>query len=144
MTWTKKGMESAQKEMGEIGVEGHELKAWFVDAIDADTNAFNEVLAAGRMPKQSDAQKVARDIALEKANQEATRVPLRVLQNAVRAIGLCGRAAEHGNPNSITDAGVGAGCGLAAAEGAALNVLVGTKHLCFECAGLDVRGVGRP
>ncbi|MDH3627737.1 MAG: glutamate formimidoyltransferase [Acidobacteriota bacterium] len=129
LTWNKKGMESARPEMGEIGVDGHALKAWFVDAIDADTDAFNAVLAAGRLPKRTEAQQAVRDRALEEANQGATRVPLRVLQKSVEAIVLCSRAAEKGNPNSVSDAAVGAACGLAAAEGAALNVRINLPTL---------------
>ncbi len=120
LTWSKKGMQDARPQMKEIGDTAQELKAWFVDAIDRDTDAFNDVLAAMRLPKKSDEEIAAREAAMEAANQHAAEVPLQVLRNAVACMEPARIAAAHGNPASVTDAGVAGACALAAAEGAAL------------------------
>jgi glutamate formiminotransferase/formiminotetrahydrofolate cyclodeaminase len=124
LTWGKKGMEDRQPEMREIGRSAQALKDWFVLAVDADTEAFNAVLAARRLPKGTDEEQAARDEAIERANQEATRVPLRVLERSVEAMELALRIASRGLPASVSDAGVAGACALAAAEGAALNVRI--------------------
>ncbi|ANM30774.1 formimidoyltransferase-cyclodeaminase [Acidobacteria bacterium Mor1] len=124
LTWSKKGMQDARPQMKEIGDSAQELKAWFVDAIDRDTDAFNDVLAAMRLPKKTDEEIAAREAAMESANQLAAEVPLQVLRNAVACMEPARIAAAHGNPASVTDAGVAGACALAAAEGAALNVRI--------------------
>lgn len=129
LTWSKSGMESARPAMGPLGVEGQALKAWFLDAVDRDTDAFNAVLAAVRLPKKTEAEQGARAAAMEAANQGAAAVPLEVLEAAVRALELALVAARDGNPNSVSDAGVAGACALAAAEGAALNVRINVPSL---------------
>lgn len=129
LTWAKKGMEDARPAMLETGVKAQALKDWFIDAVDRDTEAFNEVLAARRLPKKTETEQRARDAAIERANQLATRVPLTVLEKAVEGLELARDVARLGNPASVSDAGVGGACGLAAAEGAALNVLINLPSL---------------
>ena len=124
LTWKKKGMESARPEMGRIGSRGQALQQWFVEAIDLDTDAFNEVLAARRLPKGSDEEQARRNAAIEAANQAATRVPLTVLGHSVEAMQLALDVAKSGLPASASDAGVAGACALAAAEGAYLNVRI--------------------
>lgn len=124
LTFQKKGMEDARPTMERAGVRAQALKAWFLDAIDRDTDAFNAVIAAMRLPKSTDAERAARDGAIECANRGATRVPLEVLERSVEALELAKEMATHGNPASVSDAGVGGACALAAAEGAALNVTI--------------------
>ncbi|HEX6850407.1 MAG TPA: glutamate formimidoyltransferase [Candidatus Polarisedimenticolaceae bacterium] len=129
LTWSKSGMESARGSMGPLGIEGQALKAWFLEAVDRDTDAFNAVLAAVRLPKKTEPEQAARAAAMEAANQGAARVPLEVLESAVRALELALAAARDGNPNSVSDAGVAGACALAAAEGAALNVRINLPGL---------------
>jgi len=100
-----------------------------VTAIDADTDAFNEVLAARRLPKQTEEEQTARLAAIEAASQGATQVPLDVLNAAVEALELALEVANDGMSASVSDAGVGAACALAAAEGAALNVRINLGSL---------------
>ena len=83
LTWTKKGMESARPDMKEIGDRGQDVKAWLLAAVDRDTDAFNAVLAAMRLPKSNPEEVAARERAIELANQAAARVPLEVLEHAV-------------------------------------------------------------
>jgi glutamate formiminotransferase/formiminotetrahydrofolate cyclodeaminase len=124
LTWSKKGMEDARPAMREIGERSQELADWFVGAVDRDTEAFNAVIAARRLPKKTEEEKKARLEAIELANQAATRVPLEVLERTLAALESSGRVARDGNPASVSDAGVAGACALAAAEGAALNVRI--------------------
>jgi glutamate formiminotransferase/formiminotetrahydrofolate cyclodeaminase len=124
LTWAKRGQEHRRPRMGELGTKAQALKDRFVEAVDADTAAFSAVLAASRLPRGSKDEQRARREALERASQEATRVPLGVLEATVEALELALAAAREGMPASVSDAGVAGACALAAAEGAALNVRV--------------------
>ena len=139
LSWSKKGFENKRPELGEIGSAGQALKDWFVIAIDRDTDAFNEVIAARRLPKKTEAEKQARLAAVERANQAATRVPLAVLERSVEALDLALRIARKGMPASASDAGVAGACALAAAEGAALNVRINLPSLTDEKAAGEIR-----
>lgn len=140
LTWGKKGLESRRPAMDEIGRSGQALKDWFMDAVDRDTDAFNDVIAARRLPRKTDEQKAARERAIELANQQATRVPLAVLEKSVEALELALRIAGTGNPTSVSDAGVGGHCALAAAEGAGLNVRINLPDLTDEAVAAEIRG----
>ena len=84
------------------------------------------------MPKKTEQEQAARLEAIEQANQAATHVPLAVLEKSVSALELAQRVARDGNPNSVSDAGVGGACALAAAESAALNVRINLPSLTDE------------
>jgi len=129
LTWSKKGMEETRPLMQQIGGEAQALKDWFTAAVDADTDAFMQVIAASRMPKKTKEEKEARLAAIEIANQGATRIPLDVLERTVAALRIAKIAAAQGNPASVSDAGVAGACALAAAEGAALNVEINLASL---------------
>jgi glutamate formiminotransferase/formiminotetrahydrofolate cyclodeaminase len=129
LTWEKKGMENVRPAMQQIGVRAQALKDWFVDNVERDTEAFNQVLAARRLPKATPEEQAARTLAMEQANRTATRVPLEVLGCSVEVLELALGAARQGNPASVSDAGVAGACALAAAEGAALNVRINLPSL---------------
>ena len=129
LTAGKKGYEAHRELMLRVGVEGQRLKDEFLYDIDRDTDAFNEVMAAMKLPKKTDEEKAARAAAMEAANKGATLVPLGVLQRCVPALELAREMARHGNRNSISDSGVGGLMGRAAAEGAWYNVLINLKGL---------------
>ena len=129
LTAGKKGYEAHRELMLRVGVDGQRLKDEFLYDIDRDTDAFNEVMAAMKLPKKTDEEKAARAAAMEAANKGATLVPLGVLQRCVPALELAREMARHGNRNSISDAGVGGLMGRAAAEGAYYNVLINLKSL---------------
>ncbi len=124
LTWTKKGLQDRRPRMSELGRQAQSLKEWFVEAVDADTEAFNAVLAARRLPKKTAAERAEREAAIDRANQGATRIPLEVLERAAVALELALGAANEGLAASASDAGVAGACALAAAEGAALNVRI--------------------
>jgi glutamate formiminotransferase / formiminotetrahydrofolate cyclodeaminase len=129
LTFSKQGMEDARPAMERAGSDAQALKDWFLAAVDRDTDAFNAVLAAIRMPRTTEADQAARDGAIAAANLEATMVPLSVLERSVEALELALVAARDGNPNSVSDAGVAAACAVAAAEGASLNVRINVGGL---------------
>ena len=126
-------------EMEEAGIAGQSLKEWYITAIDRDTDAFNAVMDAMRMPKMTDAQKAAQAEAMEKVNQHAAIVPLEMLEKALEVAPLLMAVAERGNVNSVSDAGVGAHCLLACAEGAALNVIINMLNIEDEDFEADCR-----
>lgn len=132
LTWSKAGMESTHPVMKETGDEAQRLKDGFLEAVDRDTEAFNAVLAAMRLPKKTAEEAAQRAAAMETANREAARVPLEVLERAVRALELARTVAGQGNPNSVSDAGVAGACALAAAEGASLNVRINVPSITDE------------
>jgi glutamate formiminotransferase/formiminotetrahydrofolate cyclodeaminase len=134
LTWTKKGLEGARPAMLEIGRKAQELKDWFVEAVERDAEAFNAVIAARRLPRTTETEQAERAAAIERANQHATRVPLSVLARSVETLELALEAALRGNPASVSDAGVAGACGLAAAEGAALNVRINLPSLTEPAA----------
>ncbi|HOX49297.1 MAG TPA: cyclodeaminase/cyclohydrolase family protein, partial [Spirochaetales bacterium] len=124
LTVGKKGYEAAWAEMSALAVEGQRVKDALVRAVDEDTAAFNDLMEAMKLPKATDAQKAARDAAMQEGYKKAAAVPLETARVCVEAISLCERAAAKGNANSASDAGVGALLARAGAEGAALNVLI--------------------
>jgi len=145
LTAGKKGYEDRRDRMLQAGVEGQRLKDEFLYDIDRDTEAFNEVMAAIKLPKKTDDEKAARGAAMEAANKVATLVPLGVLRRAVPALELAREMARHGNRNSISDAGVGGLMGLSAAEGAYYNVMINLKGIqdaaFVEATGREARAL---
>ena len=97
--------------------------------VDEDTDAFNCIMAVFGMPKGTDAEKAARAEAMEKATLYATQVPLKTMKASFRAFEIAGAMAEEGNPNSVSDAGVGALAARAAVQGAFLNVKINAAGL---------------
>jgi glutamate formiminotransferase/formiminotetrahydrofolate cyclodeaminase len=132
LTHGKKGYEVSFDEAEQVGVEAQSLKDEFLADVDRDTDAFNKVMAAARLPKKTDEDKAAREQAMEDANKDATLVPLSVLRRTWAAAGLARRIAEKGNKNSVSDAGVAALTARAAAEGAYLNVTINLPSIADE------------
>jgi formiminotetrahydrofolate cyclodeaminase len=96
---------------------------------DHDSEAFNAVMAAYRLPKSSDEEKAARKAAITSGMRAATEAPLDTLRLAVEALESAETVATMGNPSAASDAGVGAGLLLAAANGAAANVRINLEGL---------------
>jgi glutamate formiminotransferase/formiminotetrahydrofolate cyclodeaminase len=140
LTVGKKGYEAAWKDLVEVSVRAQQAKDRLLQAVDEDTEAFNGVMAAMRMPKGTPEQQAARNQALEQGYQSATRVPLETAQSCLEALRLSLEAAMKGNVNSASDAGVGALMARAGVEGAVLNVLINlgsVKDPAFRQACLD-------
>ncbi len=125
----KRGWDDRWETFSDAAERGQRLKDALLQAVDEDTDAFNAIMAAFGLPKGTEAEKAQRQAAIEAATRRAIEVPLRVMRLALESFALIRQMVEIGNPNSITDAGVGALCARAAVCGAALNVLVNTTSL---------------
>jgi len=124
LTHGKKGYESVFDEMELVGLEAQKIKDSFLTDVDRDTQAFNRVMDAMRLPKKTNEDKSARNAAIEEATKEATLIPLGVLKRSLDAAKLAHQVVEKGNVNSVSDAGVAALSARTAAEGAYLNVII--------------------
>ena len=125
----KRGWESRWKEFSDWAEEAQQLMKELLALVDEDTAAFNRLMGAMRMPKSSPEQIEKRDAAIEAATLYAGEVPLRTMKTAVKAFPLLRRMAEEGNPNSVSDAGVGALAARSAVLGAQLNVKINASGL---------------
>jgi len=139
LTHGKKGFEASRAAMEELAVRSQALKADFLRLIDADTDAFNKVMGALRMPKNTPAEQTARMQAMQSASKEATLVPLQVLEKSVTALDLAAAMTEKGNPNSLSDSGVAGLTARAAAAGAYYNVLINLPSIEDEAFRRDMR-----
>jgi glutamate formiminotransferase/formiminotetrahydrofolate cyclodeaminase len=139
LTVGKKGYEAVGDDMIATAVQAQALKDALLEAVDADTRAFNKVMDALRLPKATPEQAAEKDRAVEEAGKEATLVPLDVLEKAVEAVGLAKAAAAKGNKNSVSDAGVAGLAGQAAGEGAYYNVLINLAGIKDEAFSVRVR-----
>lgn len=113
------------------------IRGRLVQLADEDTAAFNEVMAAYRLPKAGDDEKAARSTAIERALQRATAVPLETLRECVRGIEIASVVATNGNRSAASDVGVAIGLLEAAAAGAEANVRInlgGLKDEAFKLA----------
>lgn len=140
LSFYKKGMEGQREAMEATAVEAQRLKHELLCAIDADTDAFNGVLTAMRLPRDSAEQRVARDAAIQEGYRQATAVPLSTAKLCLAAMRLCRSVAESGLPASITDAGVGALMGRAGVIGAVDNVRINLGSISDEAWVAEQRG----
>lgn len=124
LTLGKKKYADVQDEIESILVRSEDVRARFTQLIDRDTDAFNAVMKAYSLPKESDEEKRARSEAVEASMKDAVRMPLDVMRCARELSELTARAKEIGNRNSVTDAGVAALMLQAACRGAAFNVKI--------------------
>jgi formiminotetrahydrofolate cyclodeaminase len=124
LTIGKKKYLEVENEIKKVLTEIKPLQERFTVLVDKDTEAFNKVMEAYGLPKESDEQKALRSAAIQSATKEAALVPLEVTKHCIDALALVKVVAEKGNINSISDAGVSALMLQAAAEGAALNVKI--------------------
>ena len=109
---------------------GQALLAEMLHLVDEDTESFNRIMDTFSMPKSNDEEKAIRKQALQVATLYATEVPLRTMRCALQIFGLVKAMAEDGNPNSVSDAGVGALAARSAVLGACLNVKINAAGLC--------------
>jgi methenyltetrahydrofolate cyclohydrolase len=129
LTIGKKKYAAAEEEMRKIHLQAEEMRGLFTALIDKDTEAFNKVMEAFSLPKETEPQKALRSAAIREATKEATNVPLEVMKHCIDALALAQQVAAAGNVNSISDAGVSAYMLHAAVESAALNVRINLNNL---------------
>jgi glutamate formiminotransferase / formiminotetrahydrofolate cyclodeaminase len=125
----KAGWDNRWKEFSDWAEKGMAVQKELLQLVDEDTHAFNEVMTALGMSRGTDEEKKARHDALQVATRHATEIPLRVMKLAFSSFELIKAMVADGNPNSITDAGVGALCVRSAVMGAFLNVKVNLSGL---------------
>jgi formiminotetrahydrofolate cyclodeaminase len=124
LTAGKKKYAAVEGEMQSVLAMSEQLRGTFARLVDADTDAFNKVMEAYSLPKDTDDQKALRGAAVQEATKEATLVPLECMKHAIDALALARTVAEKGNVNSASDAGVSALMLGACIEAAALNVKI--------------------
>ena len=125
----KRGWDDRWKEFSEWADKGQVIMNELLHLVDEDTKAFNRIMSAFGLPKSNDAEKAARDEAIQQATLYATEVPLRTMKASFKAFDLCKTMAEIGNPASVSDAGVGALAIRAAILGACMNVKINAAQL---------------
>jgi glutamate formiminotransferase/formiminotetrahydrofolate cyclodeaminase len=135
----KRGWEDKLPLFSDWAVKAQRLKDELLFLVDEDTAAFNKVMAAFGLPKESTEEKAARSAAIQSANQYAAEIPLRVMETASRAYPLLLEMAEKGNPASISDVGVGSLAVRACIEGAAMNVRINLAGLKDESLKISLR-----
>ena len=125
----KAGWDDRWEEFSDWAERGQALLTELLHLVDEDTDAFNRIMNVFAMPKSTDEEKAARSAALQEATLYATQVPLRTMRTAVRIFDIVRAMAAEGNPNSVSDAGVGALAARSAVLGARLNVKINAAGL---------------
>lgn len=120
----KKGWDDRWEEFSTWAEVGEKYKNELVKLVDADTKAFNLIMTAFGLPKSTDDEKALRKTAIQEATKFAIEIPFKVMQAAYASMDMIKAMAEIGNPNSVSDAGVGALCARSAVMGAFMNVRI--------------------
>ena len=128
----KRGWEDKLEYFSNWAVKAQQLKDELLSLVDEDTAAFNKVMDAFALSKDSAEEKAARVAAIEQATKYATEVPLKVMETASKSYELLAEMADKGNPASVSDVGVGAIATRACIAGAALNVRINLAQLKDE------------
>ncbi len=126
----KRGWDARWKEFSDVAENAEEFKKQLIRMVDEDTRAFNKIMDAFGLPNSSPEEKVSRKAAIQSATRYAIEVPFKVMQLSASSLDIIQHMAEQGNPNSVSDAGVGALCARTAVMGAWLNVKI-------NCAGYE-------
>ncbi len=140
LTANKRGSDiETDKILIEAADKCQEIKDMLVKAVDDDTNAFNDYMAARRLPNKTVEEKKAREEAMQKGLKQAVRVPFNTAKLSYQAIQVALTVARYGNPNSITDVGVGAQSAYTGVLGGIYNVLINLKDIKDEKFNSDMR-----
>ena len=125
----KAGWDARWEEFSNWADKGQKIQAELMTLVDEDTEAFNRIMEAFGLPKKTEEEKAARSAAIQAATLFATQVPLHTMQASFKVFELCKAMAEEGNPNSVSDAGVGVLAARDAVLGAGLNVKINASGL---------------
>jgi glutamate formiminotransferase/formiminotetrahydrofolate cyclodeaminase len=129
ITANKRGSEKVDDILNEAAVKCQEIKNALVKAVDDDTNAFNAYMDARRLPNKTNNEKKIRENAMQAGLKQAVMVPLGTAQQSYDVIQIAEEVAKNGNPNSITDVGVGAQSAYTGVLGGIYNVLINLKDI---------------
>jgi glutamate formiminotransferase/formiminotetrahydrofolate cyclodeaminase len=138
----KSGWDDRWEEFSEWAEKGQKIKDELLFLVDEDTRSFNNIMDAFELPKDSEEEKKARTDAIQTATKYAIEVPFKTMKKALEAFDIIKAMVETGNPNSVTDAGVGALCIRSAVIGAFLNVKVNATGLKDKVFVEDILGKG--
>jgi glutamate formiminotransferase / formiminotetrahydrofolate cyclodeaminase len=136
----KRDWDQRWKEFSDWAEKGQKIKDELLSLVDEDTNAFNKIMEAFSLPKSSDKEAKIRSEAIQNATKYATEVPLKTMILAYSSFPIIKAMAEIGNPNSISDAGVGALCARSAVIGAYMNVRINAAELKDESFKKEILG----
>lgn len=125
----KRGWDDRWEEFSVWAEKGQEYMKELKHLVDEDTNAFNKIMDAFGLPKGTDEEKKERSLAIQEATKYAIEIPFRVMEVAYESMQVIKEMAAIGNPNSASDAGVGAFCACLAVKGAFLNVRINASGL---------------
>lgn len=125
----KPGWDDQWSEFAAVAEEGMALQERLLHLVDEDTEAFNRIMSAFGMPKNTPEEKAARTEAIQTATLFAAEVPLETMKASLEVFAVCRKMVEKGNPNSVSDAGVGALAARAAVLGAGMNVKINAGSL---------------
>lgn len=120
----KRGWDERWEEFSVWAEKGQAIKDELLHLVDEDTRAFNKIMDAFGLPKSNDEEKAARADAIEAASKYAMEIPFQVMKKSYESMEVMKAMADIGNPNSVSDAGVGALCARTAVRGAYLNVRI--------------------
>jgi len=139
----KRGWDERWEEFSGWAEKGKAAYSELLALVDKDTDAFNAIVAARRLPRDTEAEQAARRAAIEAATRQAIEVPLRVMEVALASMEVLHAMVEGGNPSSVSDGAVGALCARSAVMGAFLNVRINVPGLADQRAAADYVGRGR-
>ena len=125
----KPGWDDRWQEFSVWADKGQAIAKELLHLVDEDTEAFNRIMAAFGMPKKTDEDKAARSAAIQDATLYAAQVPLRTMKESMKVFEICRAMVMEGNPNSVSDAGVGVLAARAAVLGAGMNVKINAGSL---------------
>lgn len=139
----KRGWDDRWEEFSNWAEKGQKYQSELVRLVDEDTKAFNVIMATFGLPKGTEEEKAARSKAIQDATRYATEVPFRVMESAFKSMEVMKAMAEHGNPNSVSDAGVGALAARSAVMGAYLNVKINAAGISDKAFAADIVARGK-
>jgi glutamate formiminotransferase/formiminotetrahydrofolate cyclodeaminase len=130
----KPGWDARWQEFSAHAEKGQQLKDQLLRLVDEDTKSFNAIMSAFGLPKGTEEEKAARSASIQAATLYATEIPLQVMKTAFDSMAMIHEMARVGNPNSVSDAGVGILCARTAVMGAWLNVKINAAGLKDKAA----------
>ena len=139
----KKGWDDRWEEFSVWAEKGQYFKDELTKLVDADTTAFNKIMTAFGLPKSTDEEKANRKQAIQDATKFAIDIPFKVMQLSYDSMALIKAMAEIGNPNSVSDAGVGALCARSAVMGAFMNVRINASGFDDKAVVNDILAKGK-
>jgi glutamate formiminotransferase/formiminotetrahydrofolate cyclodeaminase len=139
----KKGWDDQWETFSQWAEKGQYYKDELIKLVDADTAAFNKIMTAFGLPKGTDEEKSNRKMAIQEATKFAIEIPFKVMQLTFESMTLIKAMADIGNPNSVSDAGVGALCARSAVMGAFMNVRINASGYDDKAYVTDIIAKGK-